>query len=113
MSEKPTITDVLRGYELAMKNNSERLNDLVRIYRVLNDGHIDTQTNLAALTESHKAVRAQVERDSIKLSALDDEFNEFKTSAMTLFSIVKWIITPAVLLNLLAQFFIWYAGNVN
>lgn len=99
---------LLKGYELALNGMGERLTDINRIYIVLNEAHLDTQVQLEGLRKTTDFIRVEQTRLSDSQEATEENmgtlttrFNDFETSAKTILSIVKWIVTPTLVANLL------------
>ena len=108
---------VLKGYELALTGMGDRLTDIARVYKVLNDSHIDTQVQLAEMRKTTEFIYTEQARlaDSQEeytksIGALTVRFNEFETSAKTVVSIFKWVVTPAMVLNILYTLYRWVSG---
>lgn len=101
------IIEILRGYELAIRGNAERLENMSRIYQVLNDSHIDTQTRLERINSKLEILEPHVK----KINTLEDRFNKMETSFSTALSIFKWLLPGGLMLNLIFQIVIWWANN--
>lgn len=90
---------------------SDRITDLFKVYKVLNDSHVDTQIRLEKLSVDNEYLKKAQADDHEKLEKLEEEFTKFVTSFTTAVAIIKYIITPSVLISLFIQFGTWLANN--
>lgn len=109
---------MLKGYELALTGMGERLTDINKIYKVLNEAHTNTQVQLEGLRKTTDFIRIEQTRLSDtqeecveSLESLTTRVNDFETSAKTILSIVKWVVTPAMVINFLYIIYRLAIGN--
>lgn len=86
---------------------SDRISDLHRIYHTLNDSHIDTQVKLERLCAEHEALKVKNEDDHDYIKDIVGEMDEFVNTAQLIFKIVKWFITPSVIIIALSKIYEW------
>lgn len=109
---------ILKGYELALTGIGDRLTDITRTYNVLNEAHTSTQVQLEGLRKTTDFIRTEQTRLSDiqqvcaeNLELLTTRFNSFESSAKTILSILKWIVTPAMVINFLYIIYRLAIGN--
>jgi len=86
--------------------------DMTDIYKVLNEAHLDTQIRLERASAQIEALAKIANSNTTRLEAVNiklDEYNEFLTQTKTVFSIIKWFITPSMALMLIIQISTWLA----
>ena len=109
---------VLKGYEMALRAQQERLGDLADSVKVLNEAHIETQLKLGQIISNYDNLCKNYEARGDQIGKMQDTLDNLKDRATkqdatfnTLYKIVTYFITPAMIIELLYILFSWINGT--